>query len=165
MVTLRCTKKLLGKVKPSLIATPIGRESSGVLGDWYCHYVQHGRAHLILCVCERSLLPVVIPAAPARSFPTRLAETLAHMLMGMGIAPSLIERELVGMTHTVFAATDSRVVLGSLNDFNFAISFYPDEVLAGAFVWLSLHLADTPCKPIGYKSPLQMAHELFIVES
>lgn len=29
MMILRCTKKLLSKVKPSLIATPIGRESSG----------------------------------------------------------------------------------------------------------------------------------------
>lgn len=161
---LRCTKKLLGKVEPSLIATPIGRESSGVLGDWYCHYVQHGRSHLVLCVCERSLLPVVIPAAPVSSFPIRLAETLASVLLRLGVAPHLIERELAGMSHVAYAATASRVVLGSLNDFNFAISFYPDEVLAGAFVWLSLHLAETPCKPIGYKSPSDVVQTLFAAE-
>ena len=162
MIVLRCTQKLLSKVKPTLIATPLGRESSGMLGDWYCHYVQHGRAHLVLCVCERSLLPMVIPAAPARHFPLRLAETLAQMLARMNIASNKIEREVAAMRTVVFAATASRVVLGSLNDFNYALSFYDDEIQMGAFVPLSLHLAETPCKPIAYQSPIEVVQTLFV---
>jgi hypothetical protein len=52
-------------------------------------------------------------------------------------------------------------VLGSLSDFNHAIGLYTDAVQAGALVWLSLHLAETPCKPIDFKSPNDVLRQSF----
>jgi len=58
MFTIRCTKKLLRRVDDT--ETPTA--STTVLGDWYAK-VLYSRPHqLVLCVSERSLLPVVLHA-------------------------------------------------------------------------------------------------------
>ena len=63
MFTLRCTKKLLTrlKVKPDLQPPP----STTKLGDWYADTLNLGRERLVLCVSELTLLPVVVPAIGA----------------------------------------------------------------------------------------------------
>ena len=39
-------------------------------GDWYANPIAVGRADLILCVPEVTLLPVVVPARELRWFPS-----------------------------------------------------------------------------------------------
>lgn len=60
MFTLRCTAKLLARLKASPVVemgTPTSR-----LGDWYAHLLFTRPTQLVLCVSERTLLSVLILA-------------------------------------------------------------------------------------------------------
>ncbi|GEM_PF-2377023 len=63
MFTLRCTKKLLTrlKVKPDPRPPP----PTTKLGDWCADVLNMGRERLVLCVSELTLLPVIVPAIGA----------------------------------------------------------------------------------------------------
>lgn len=148
MFAVRCTKKLLERMRIDPEADP--PESSTVLGDWYANLLYDGKRQLILCVSEKTLLPVVLPAADAREFHRRLPEALLDVLKGLGVSSSASERELREMREVVIGRTASRSVLGTMNDFAFAISFCRREESLTA---LALWLAETPCKPINMNSP------------
>lgn len=84
MLTLRCTKKLLTrmKVKPDLQPPP----STTKLGDWYADVLNMGRERLVLCVSQRTLLPVVAPAAGAATdLDAKLARGLRETLEALNV--------------------------------------------------------------------------------
>ena len=58
MVTLRCTQKLLRRLE----VTDKPAAPTPVLGDWYANILFSRPHQLVLCVSERSLLPVVLLA-------------------------------------------------------------------------------------------------------
>jgi hypothetical protein len=66
LFTLRCTKKLLTrlKVKPDPRPPP----STTKLGDWYADVLNLGRERLVLCVSELTLLPVAGSPPPLIRF-------------------------------------------------------------------------------------------------
>ena len=83
MFTLRCTKKLLDRmrVKPDLQPPP----STTKLGDWYADTLNLGRERLVLCVSELTLLPVVVPALGAAvDLNAKLARGLRETLEALG---------------------------------------------------------------------------------
>jgi hypothetical protein len=59
MVVLRCTQKLLVRLKQIDRLPPA--ESTTRLGDWYGNVLQIGRRQHLLFISEQSRLPVVIP--------------------------------------------------------------------------------------------------------
>lgn len=150
MVVLRCTQKLRQRVPVPVDGTvPI---STTVLGEWTCNLVRFGRIQAILCVSHVTLLPVLLPAPQAKTFPIRLATFLPEVLVGLA-TPGQIAQEVAEMTRFSIAPTKNRQVLGSLNDFKrmadwSLVSVDPDHLLA-----VSRQLAEAPCKPIGYQSP------------
>lgn len=157
MVTIRCTQKLLRRLNhPEESAAP-----TTVLGDWYAKIIYSRPQQLVLCVSERSLLPVVLPAKELQTLALRLPVAAAQMLERLGVASSLIERELGEMRSFAYGRTKNRRVLGSLNEFIFQLSWYlhdrPEKILLDQ----SLHLAQTPCTPIGGSSPDRVTVELF----
>lgn len=151
MVTLRCTRKLRERLK-QVHVLPIS-PSTTLLGDWYCNLVYFGRTQVILCVSEKSLLPILIPARDAPSFHTRLTDALTTILTIWGIHQDAIQFELNQMDEYQIAPTVNRSVLGSLNDFERMASFMLDQPIPPSFIDVSIKLAQTPCSPIGYKSP------------
>ena len=72
MVVLRCTQKLLVRLKQVGDLPPV--ESTTRLGDWYGNILRIGRRQHLLFISERSRLPVVIPI--------REAKRLAHGVSG-----------------------------------------------------------------------------------
>jgi hypothetical protein len=60
MLTVRCTTKLLGRLKVSPRA--LGKASSNRLGDWYATILPVRPAHPILLVNETTRLAAVLPA-------------------------------------------------------------------------------------------------------
>jgi hypothetical protein len=154
--TLRCTGKLLER----LHATPGVdlEEPTTRLGDWYATLVYEGREQLVLCVSERSLLPVVIPAREARTLVPRFQDALAELLVLLGVPAAEIERELADMVDVRIGRTASRTILGSMNDFLRMLPSYrrPGTSLLDA----SRKLAKAPCGPLGMRSPDDVAPEL-----
>jgi len=147
MFTLRCTAKLRKRLGTT--GETASAPASTKLGDWYAHLL-FTRPQLVLCVSDRTLLPVLIPARESRLLVPRLREAVAQMLGALGVAEAAVAAEQDAMIDAVIGKTASRQVLGSLNDFAWMLDSYRG---AGTLLEVSLRLAETPCGPLQMNSP------------
>jgi hypothetical protein len=147
MFNLHCTKKLLDRIKPDF--EPLC-ENTTTLGAWYATAL-FWRPQLVLFVNERTLLPVVMPLAPASSVGQRFPQALSLVLNALAIDEFKIKRELADMSKMVFAKTTNRSVLGVMNQFVFQAEGYRNHFGLVDPLSLSLKLAGTPCSPL-YRS-------------
>jgi hypothetical protein len=156
MLTLRCTKKLLTrmKVKPDLQPPP----STTELGDWYADVLNMGRERLVLCVSQRTLLPVVVPAAGAATdLDAKLARGLRETLEALNIPKAAIDAEVSDLLQVTIAKTASRVVLGTMNEFQFRVRYIRNGHPTASHLELGLELADVLCGVIDYDRPREAA--------
>jgi hypothetical protein len=159
MFHLHCTRKLLERIKPSV---DVPEQNSNCLGAWYATAL-FWKPQLALLVNERTLLPVMMPLAPAASLAQRFPQALAQVLNALEVNPLLIQAEVLQMTEVRFAKTANRKVLGIMNEFTFLIDNYRNRGGEVDLLQLSLWLARTPCSPL-YKTavfPDQAVRELF----
>ena len=89
MVTFHCTQKARRRfgLEANAPVDPTGR-----LGNWYANLLNVGSGRWVVCISERSLLPVLLPARNTE-FPTRFPSYLDRVLEGIGVPPSVAERE------------------------------------------------------------------------
>ena len=157
MLVVRCTAKLLEslKVTPDRAAPA----STALLGDWYANLVNLGRHRFTLCVSEKTLLPVVLEGASGKHFAGRLTAEIARVLALLGVDDRLVQAELAAMREVTYAATASRKVLGSMNDFWNLLEGYwgPGADLSQ----VALRIAEAPCGPLGMASPERVTRQLF----
>ena len=155
MFTLRCTGKLLKRLR----ASPQGDAMPPTtrLGDWYATLIHQQREQFVLCVSERSLLPVVVAAKEARTLVPRFQEALAALLARLGCSPVVIEHELKEMAEVRLGKTASRQILGSMNDF---LRMFSWRAPGRSLLDESRQLAEAPCGPIGMRSPDELTLEL-----
>lgn len=159
MFAVRCTQKLQRRIGLPLSDTSLPADT--LLGDWYANLLVARPSHLILCISERTLLPVLVEARNTSMFPARMADAVRSVLGALGVSAQSVEREFAAMDRLYLTKTESKSVLGSLNDFMFhlkhSLSYQPQYGLLER----ALYLAETPCKPIGYNSPDRATRELF----
>lgn len=162
MFTLRCTRKLLDRLKAEPV-TDSGQAGT-VLGDWCANLVRVGRTQVVLAVSERTLLPVVVPAKEGRTLVPRLAQALEPLLMSLDVPAQEIAAERRAMQQSVIGKTTSRRVLGSLNDLAFQLEVglvnWPERSLLDHSLWL----AKTPMKVIEYGAPDQATAAAFAAQ-
>lgn len=117
MLVLRCTKKLRDRFRaaPTADTTDV---STTVLGDWFANAL-FWRPQVALLVNTRTLLPVFMPLAPATNLVTRVPDTIARHLRRQGASEEFIAAELEQMREVRVAPTNSRSVLGVMNEFAF----------------------------------------------
>jgi hypothetical protein len=114
MFTMRCTQKLLRRgLTESSAAEHV---TTTLLGDWYANILFSKPQQLVLCVSEKTLLPVLVPAKDANSLPARVAEAACEMLIVLGVPPAAVQAERMQMQSSCIGRTASKRVLGSLND-------------------------------------------------
>jgi hypothetical protein len=146
MFTIHATKKLLDRVKPTLSPDP--PEPTTALGNWYATAV-FWQPQIALLVNETTLLPVLMPLAPAKTLAQRFPTHLGQVLTALDTPPAFITAELDQMTTMVYAKTASRSLTGTMTEFTFLATHHrdgygqPDDLTA-----LSARLADTPCSPL-----------------
>jgi len=157
MVTIRCTQKLLRRV----VAAESSSVPTTVLGDWYANILFTRPEQLVVCVSERSLLPVVVAARPATALPLRLAQSLSKVLACLGVDPLEIVSEIRAMEATTFGRTSNRRVLGTLNELIFQLSWYLRDNPAMSLLEASLKLARTPCSAVVGSFPDRATLSLF----
>lgn len=102
-------------------------------------------------VGERSLLPVLVPASPARSLVARFQAAIADVLLAIGVPNAIVEVECREMKDVRIGKTVSRQVLGSMNDFAYLMDAYRRD--PRSLTDIAVKLASTPCSPIGMKCP------------
>ena len=148
MFTLRCTSRLEKRLRPSLSASPV--EPTTRLGDWYANLIRVGRVQLVLCVSERTLLPVVVAAAPIGEVAARLRVGLGEVLGAWGVSATVVAEENAAMEGVAYGKTANRQVVGVMVEFArmLDLGFAP----LGSLVEVSVRLAEIPCSPL-YKTP------------
>lgn len=144
MFTLHCTKKLLERIKPQVDVPKIATTQ---LGNWYATAL-FWKPQMALMVNERTLLPVLLPLAPAASLAQRFPIPLMGMLRALDMPAEFIESEINGMSEVVYAKTSNRSVLGVMNEFVFLAENHRARDGLMDPMALSLKLADTPCSPL-----------------
>ena len=85
MYTIHGTKKLLDRVKQSVEA-PVA-EPSTLLGNWYATAL-FWKPQVALLVNERTLVPVLLPLAPAGQLAKRVPDQWAACWRGWGCRSS-----------------------------------------------------------------------------
>jgi hypothetical protein len=156
MVRLRCTSRVLKRF--GLEPGPEAGASTTLLGDWYANLLNAGRSRWVLCVSERALLPVIVPARKA-TFPGSLSSSLRAVLAGLGIPSAEMEREIAEMARMEVGRTRSRQVLGVMNDFAVAAKLFLRDDTGP--IEVALRVAHTPSKPLDHESPERIVRSLF----
>ncbi|EHR70694.1 hypothetical protein BurJ1DRAFT_1835 [Burkholderiales bacterium JOSHI_001] len=159
MFAIRCTKKLL--VRGNLVVNPAPSPTTTVLGDWYANVLITRPHHLVLCISEKTLLPVVVAAKDLKAFPLRLTEAVEIMLTRIGVPAHLVHAETREMSQSVFAKTESRKVLGSLNDFMFHLQDGCASDTSLSLGERAMQLANMPSGAIEFAFPSEQALSLF----
>jgi hypothetical protein len=156
VLTVRCTKKLLDRLKIAPSDTP--PTSSTRLGDWDGQLLYTKPKQLVLFASEKSLLPVVVEAANTATLLPRFRTALGDVFRALGIEGNAVKVELAAMEDEIIGKTNSRQILGSMNDFVFGLGFC---LRAGdSLQQASLKLAESPCSPLAMKSPVEVTREL-----
>ncbi len=155
--TLRATARLLARLKMAPQERPPA--STTRLGDWYVNLLGAPSSQFILCVSERTLLPVILPAEDGASLSLRLALALGEVLREIGVSEDMTAAELGQMTEVSVAKTANRRVLGSMSDFAYLLDAYKQG--GRSLLDVSLRLAEAPCGLIGMESPKHATLELF----
>ncbi|SHN44637.1 DUF6933 domain-containing protein [Cryptosporangium aurantiacum] len=145
MFVVHATKKLLDRIGPSTLQQ--GEESTAALGAWYAT-VLFWRPQVVLWVNEQTLLPVLMPLAPAATLATRFPAQLATVLTAHGIPDSVIEAELARMADVRIAKTANRSVVGIMTEFTHLAEVYRAHDPASDPLGLAVRLAATPCGPL-----------------
>lgn len=157
MFTLRCTDSLLKHLRVAPEARP--SPSTTKLGDWYAHLTATSGRRVILCVSEKTLLPVVLDVTSEAKLPGALGIALREVLAGMGVPEPLIDQELSEMDVSAFSRTSSQSVLGSMSDFAYMMQAPASD--PESLTSLSLWLAETPCKPLKMGRPKDAVASVF----
>lgn len=156
MFSLCVTKKLLDRIKPATIASET--IASTMLGNWYATAL-FWKPQVVLLVNEKTLLPVLMPLAPATDLATRFPEHLASVLAVHGMPQKFIDHELAQMNEVQYAKTSNRSVVGIMNQFSYLAEGYREYLETKDLRALSLRLSETPCSPL-YKGAVSPDREL-----
>jgi hypothetical protein len=120
MLYLKCTgivQKVL-KLPKSMLAEALPNPAP--LGNWYVNRFGIGRRKAYIFMSETTLLSFILlqgkKPVTVETLPTMLLAGLAQLLQMRGFSEDAIERAVVHYRDGIFAKTDSRSDLGSLND-------------------------------------------------
>ena len=144
---------------PGRVAVP-DEVSTTVLGAWYAT-VLRWRRPVALLVNEPTLLPLLMPLAPARTLLARIPGAVADVLAAHRLPAAFIDAERAAMGEVRLAPTANRSVVGVLNEFTFLADVHRADVHradvrrsdkgradADGLLELSLQLAGTPLGPL-----------------
>jgi hypothetical protein len=156
MLVIRGTKKVLDRLG-GVTATDDDRSTTR-LGDWYVN-VLFWRPQVALFVSEATLLPVLVPFAPASNLVDRFPTALLTHLQAHEAPRSFTDQELGEMEPRRLAKTASRRVLGVMNEFKYLAEVHAKLDDESDLLALSMQLAQTPCGPL-YKRHISPDREL-----
>ena len=145
MLIVRATKKLLHRIGPPTLLE--GEQPTTLLGQWYATAL-FWKPQVALLVNEPTLLPVLMPLAPAATLPTRIAQQIATVLAAHAAPNTIIEEELQHMRECRVAPTANRSVVGIMTEFTHLAEAHRDDDSYQDLLHLALRLATTPCSPL-----------------
>lgn len=157
MLQLKCTRKLLdfSRAKDAL---PPEKAADTLLGDWHATVVDFLRPRLLLFINDKSLYCVIDVSRPREKgadLPVIFRKNLYRALQENRVSESRMQQVFQDYGETVITRTDSRSVLGTLNDINNHIYAHVED-LARKHAKIDLReleqrLNMVPHSSVGYK--------------
>jgi Domain of unknown function (DUF6933) len=145
VLIVRATKKLLDRIGPPNLGER--EQSTTLMGQWYAT-AMFWKPQVALFVNEPTLLPVLMPLAPAATLLARFPQQLAAVLAAHGTPDAAIDEEQRQMRDRRLAKTANRSVVGIMNEFTFLAGAYSGDTPAPDLQALAIRLAATPCGPL-----------------
>jgi hypothetical protein len=145
VLIIRATKKLLDRIGPPTLRED--ERSTTLLGQWYATAL-FWKPQVALFVNEPTLLPVLMPLAPAATLLARFPQQVATVLAAHEIPDAIIDTELRQMHDHRIAKTANRSVVGIMNEFTHLAETYRSDTPAPDLLDLAMRLATTPCGPL-----------------
>ena len=156
VVIVHGTRKFLDRVgRPN--AAPDDAPTTS-LGSWYATLL-FWRPQVALFVNETTLLPVLVPLAPASSVLARFPTAVEAVFGRHGLAQPFIEAEIEQMAERRLATTMNRSVVGIMNEFTHLGEVFREKTAPLDLVALSIRLAEVPCGPL-YSRHISLDREL-----
>jgi hypothetical protein len=145
VLIVRATKKLLDRIGPPSLDE--GEQSTTVMGQWYATAL-FWKPQVALFVNEPTLLPVLMPLAPAATLLARFPQQLAAVLTAHGTSGAVIAEEQRQMRDCRLAKTANRSVVGIMNEFTYLAQAYRGDTPMPDLLAIAVRLAATPCGPL-----------------
>jgi hypothetical protein len=144
VLIVRAAKKLCDRIGPPDLHE--GEQSTTGLGEWYATRLAW-RPDVLLLVNESTLLPVLLPLAPAATALSRAVGRIAATMATFGASDALIAAEANQMRTRRIGSTANRSVVGVMTEFILLADAYRDQIQPDLDE-LAARLATTPCSPL-----------------
>jgi hypothetical protein len=118
---------------------------------------------LIIFVSEKSLLTVAIPGWEEKNLLPLFVSRVVNLLRMIGIPWENIEKEIVHYDHVKFAKTESRSILGTMNEIAYQFQYtaaYAEKEDDYSLSNMELELSKYIWKRQNYRCPSEVAKEL-----
>lgn len=142
MASLHLTDRLRRRLRLDWEPAPI--EPPGRLGGWYATFLTSRPQHIVIAVNEASLLVLLVAIAPLPTFRERFRIAAVRRLHAIAASPSAIEAEERALGKLIFRPTQSRSVLGSLNNLAYLARVHLAATPGRDLEELSVFLCRTP---------------------
>ncbi len=159
MFTLRCTKTLLSKMGSTPI--PDTRKPTTVLGDWYANVIPTSRGEIVICTNERTLLTVILPLVDGQHPLSMFTLRVYNLLRLIGVSEERAEAEMREMESVEIGKTQSRRVLGSMNEIALTLQIMAEDARSGSLKASEgeLQIAKSIFSYTKYVSPAELVRE------
>ncbi len=162
MLILRPTQKLAKRLHCTI--APTAESSTTRLGDWYANLYYMGTIPFVLCISAESRLPVLVAAKDLNNFARRFQSALRALLRTIVVVDPLIDAELAAMQPMIYAKSEDRSLIGTMNDFGEMLNYHEfDPFDANQCYQLALHLAEGGAARFGMRSPIEATQTLFTI--
>jgi hypothetical protein len=145
MYVVRATRKFLDRLPDCRVQDEFAPTNS--FGDWYATAL-FWRPQVAFFVSAVTLLPVFVPLSPASTVIERFPAALREVVAAYGFGEWFDRAEAGEMRRFRVERTQSRSVLGTMNEFVHLTDAYrwrADEI---KLVDMARWLAQTPCRPL-----------------
>ena len=148
MFTVHATANLRQRVKAPLVDSPSAATTA--LGDWYAT-AMFWRPQVVLLVNQTTLLPVLMPLAPAATLLDRFPTQLGDVLDALEVDPRFVADEVATTIDGHWAKTNNRSVTGTMNEFAFLAGVDHDQHRSPDLTAMAVRLAGTPCGALRHR--------------
>ena len=158
MLILRCTQKLRRKN-----LGPLALQMDSLvpaLGGWHANLIYIARRPVVFCVNDQSLLSVLVPG---REFPEIICvirKRIGERLLRMNLPSELIAAERAAIEVVKIQPSNSKSVLGSMNDFVRGLKCQRHHFRLEEVAGLEDMLSHTPMGALNYEYPVKVAYKL-----
>ena len=161
MTVFRCTKKFLTffDISPSKFSVV----SRAIFGEWYVNIVPTFRGESLLFVNDPTLLAVVLPLGWVSDLESNFRERVLDLYHRLSFPKDAIIHETNELESFLYTKTESRSVLGSMNDITFRLQTWAEELVPGSGDTLKsfeLAMSQMPLKRHNFKYPIEVAQML-----